>query len=212
VSEGTKFVEISLGGAEGTEPGEKFAFALKGGADMTISETEGASIVDIYDSRWMNDTRGFHVVEAEASPYATFRVAVFGTDADGGEYRDALLDWLVGKGLVEAPAEGTDDVAVATAVRAAGERLTAKGTPYWAEFIAGTDPDDEKSEFIAKVEMVEGKPVVTWEPDVNDGTGKVGARVYKVLGKESLDADLWTEVTDGKEGDYRFFKVTVDMP
>jgi len=212
VSEGTKFVEIALGGAEGTEPGEKFAFALKGGADMTISETEGASTVDIYDSRWMNDTRGFHVVESEASPYATFRVAVFGTDADGGEYRDALLDWLVGKGLVEAPAEGTDDVAVATAVRAAGERLTAKGTPYWAEFIAGTDPDDEKSEFIAKVEMVEGKPVVTWEPDVNDGTGKVGARVYKVLGKESLDADLWTEVTDGKEGDYRFFKVTVDMP
>ena len=42
---------------------------------MTISEMEGVSTVDIYDSRWMNDTRGFHVVESEANLYATFKVA-----------------------------------------------------------------------------------------------------------------------------------------
>ncbi len=50
---------------------------------MTISEIEGVSTVDIYDSRWMNDTRGFHVVESEANIYATFKVAVYGTEADG---------------------------------------------------------------------------------------------------------------------------------
>jgi hypothetical protein len=212
VSEGTKFVEIELGGAEGTEPGEKFAFTLKGGADMTISETEGASIVDIYDSRWINDTRGFYVVESEASPYTTFRVAVFGTDADGGEYRGALLDWLVEKGLLEKPSPDSDDVTIAAAVRAAGDKLTLKGTPYWAEFIAGTDPDDKKSEFIAKVEMVDGKPIVTWSPDMNGGTGKLGVREYKIWGKENLEEVNWTEVVDDKIENYQFFKVTVDMP
>ena len=79
-------------------------------------------------------------------------------------------------------------------------------------FVAGTDPDDKKSEFIAKVEMKDGKPVITWSPDLNEGAGKNGVRAYRVLGKDSLDDAAWTEVPDGEECDYRFFKVTVEMP
>ena len=60
--------------------------------------------------------------------------------------------------------------------------------------------------------MVDGKPVVTWSPDMNDGTGKVGAREYRIWGKEYLDEVNWSEVPDGEVENYRFFKVTVDMP
>ena len=212
VSEGTKYVEIPLGGAAGTEPGEKFAFALKGGADMTVSATGGVATVDLYDSRWMNDDRGFFVSVSEASPYASFRKPVFGTDADGGEYRQALVDWMVEKGLVEAPDAGANDEDVAALVKAQGEKLTVKGIPYWAEFVVGTDPDDETSEFIAKVEMLDGKPIVTWSPDMNGGAGKLGVREYKIWGKENLEEVNWTEVVDDKTENYQFFKVTVDMP
>jgi hypothetical protein len=179
---------------------------------MTVSPTGDVAKVDLYDSRWMNDTRGFQVVISDASPYASFKEPVFGTDAEGGKYRDALLEWLVEKGLIEETLDDADGETVAAAVKAQGEKLSVKGKPYWAEFIAGTDPDDKTSEFIAKVEMVDGKPVVTWSPDMNDGAGKVGVREYKIWGKEHLDEVNWSEVSDGETENYRFFKVTVDMP
>jgi hypothetical protein len=63
-----------------------------------------------------------------------------------------------------------------------------------------------------KVEMVDGKPIVTWSPDMNGGTGKLGVREYKIWGKENLEEVNWTEVVDDKIENYQFFKVTVDMP
>jgi hypothetical protein len=62
-----------------------------------------------------------------------------------------------------------------------------------------------------------GKPVITWKPALNDTADakgvKKGVRTYKVFGTKALgDNILWKEVADGKEKDYRFFKVTVDMP
>ena len=78
-------------------------------------------------------------------------------------------------------------------------------------YVAGLDPSDPKDKFIAKIEMVDGKSVVTWTPDLNeDGTKAV--RTYKTWGKDSLDADEWLEVTPENQDDMRFFKVTVGMP
>ncbi len=61
----------------------------------------------------------------------------------------------------------------------------------------------------------EGRPVITWEPDLNEG-GTKQQRVYRVLGAKALGATAqWDDVTDsadsGAEG-YRFFKVKVEMP
>ena len=77
----------------------------------------------------------------------------------------------------------------------------------WHDYVAGTDPTNLASRFIAKIEMVDGAPVVTWEPDLNTN-GII--RVYKVYGKETLDGgDEWQYPTNSL---HHFFKVTVDMP
>lgn len=78
-------------------------------------------------------------------------------------------------------------------------------------YVAGLDPSDPKDKFVAKIEMVDGKSVVTWMPDLNeDGTKSV--RTYKTWGKGSLEADEWLEVTPENHVEMRFFKVTVEMP
>ena len=76
------------------------------------------------------------------------------------------------------------------------------------EFVAGTDPADPDSRLAAYIEMVDGMPVVTYSPDLLD------ERRYRKLGKKSIDDpnEDWVEVKDGEEGNYNFFKVTVDMP
>ena len=78
--------------------------------------------------------------------------------------------------------------------------------------MAGTDPTNALSKFTAKIEMKDGTPIVTWSPALN-GEGKCeGVRVYRVWGKSNLGDVAWTEVGAGDEGDYRFFRVTVEMP
>ena len=78
-------------------------------------------------------------------------------------------------------------------------------------YVAGLDPSDPKDKFIAKIEMVDGKSVVTWTPDMNEDGAK-SVRTYKTWGKDSLDADEWFEVTPENQDDMRFFRVTVGMP
>ena len=78
-------------------------------------------------------------------------------------------------------------------------------------YVAGLDPSDPKDKFIAKIEIVDCKSVVTWTPDLNeDGTKSV--RTYTTWGKDSLDADKWLEVTPENQEGMRFFRVTVGMP
>lgn len=78
-------------------------------------------------------------------------------------------------------------------------------------YVAGLDPSDPKDKFVAKIEMVDGKSVVTWTPDLNEGGTKF-VRTYKIWGKDLLDADEWLEVTPENHDDMRFFRVTVGMP
>ena len=74
------------------------------------------------------------------------------------------------------------------------------------EFVAGTDPTNATSVFAAKIEMRDGEPVVTWEPNLNTN-GEV--RLYKIHGKETLSGEEdWAYPTNAL---HRFFKVTVEM-
>ena len=77
----------------------------------------------------------------------------------------------------------------------------------WQDYVAGTDPTNLASRFTAKIEMVDGAPVVTWEPDLNTN-GVI--RAYKVYGKETLEGGgEWQYPTNSL---HRFFKVMVEMP
>ena len=74
--------------------------------------------------------------------------------------------------------------------------------------------------FVASIEMVDGVPKVMWSPDLG------AEREYRVLGAKGLGSAApeagggtmagggteWEVVTEETEGDYRFFKVVVEMP
>ena len=64
----------------------------------------------------------------------------------------------------------------------------------------------------AKIEMKDGAPVVTWSPNLNGEGVRGGVRVYRVWGKANLGDASWSEVETGGEADFRFFRVTVEMP
>ena len=88
-----------------------------------------------------------------------------------------------------------------------GKTQGGKATSVWQEYVMGTDPTNEVSQFKAEIKFEDGVPKVEWDPDLNAGGEEL--RVYKVFGKENLfDAD-WTYPTNSL---HRFFKVTVEMP
>ena len=77
----------------------------------------------------------------------------------------------------------------------------------WECFVAGISPTNETSSFVAKIGMVAGMPIVTWDPDLNTN-GVV--RIYKVYGSETLEnGGDWQYPTNSL---HRFFKVGVEMP
>lgn len=78
-----------------------------------------------------------------------------------------------------------------------------KNQPLWHDYVAGTSPvpNATNSEFRVNIEIVEGRPVITWTPDLKE------ERHYQIKGKAALDGDEWHPV---QEGD-RFFKVDVSL-
>lgn len=113
--------------------------------------------------------------------------------------------WLSKYGL------GGMDADFETAAKApSGKRDGAgRATSVWEEYVAGTDPSNETSRFTAKIEMKDGAPIVTWEPDLNED-GTKSKRLYKVYGSETLDGGGdWQYPTNSL---HHFFKVTVEMP
>jgi len=89
-------------------------------------------------------------------------------------------------------------------VDGAGRELTVE-----EEYVAGTDPTNATSKLRAFIDMSEGAPKVSWNPDLNE-KGTKSNRDYKVWGKESLDdGAAWEYPTNSL---HRFFKVTVEMP
>ena len=77
----------------------------------------------------------------------------------------------------------------------------------WECFVAGISPTNETARFSTKIEMKDGVPVVTWEPDLN--TNGI-MRIYKVYGSETLESGGdWQYPANSL---HRFFRVTVEMP
>ena len=91
---------------------------------------------------------------------------------------------------------------------AAAHSTGLNGYAIWECYVAGLEPDNPKSKFIAKIEMVDGKPVVTWEPDTPELRA---TRTYTTYGKKTLLDRDWTPVTDENKAEYNFFKVEVTI-
>lgn len=106
-----------------------------------------------------------------------------------------------------------DDLGVALLMPSG--KKNAKGDPMyvWEDFVMGTDPTDPGSEFLSQIKLVNGKPVVTWTPDLNEG-GLKSVRNYRIYGCEQMGGD-WKDmrtVSDVDKSKYHFFKVLVEMP
>lgn len=90
-------------------------------------------------------------------------------------------------------------------------KTDAAGNPMlvWQDYVAGTDPTDKDDVFRASVTIVDGKPVVSYTPELTEA--EKAKRVYTTYGKVRLGDDAWTPVPEGREADYNFFKLTVEM-
>ena len=123
----------------------------------------------------------------------------------------ASLDAQFGAGTSAAFVEkfGTD--LSAALLKPTGKKNAVGDDMYvWQDYVAGTDPTDPKSQFTAKIEMVDGEPVVVWSPKLSDA--EAAKRIYTTYGKKTLEADEpWTPVEAPAQGGWRFFKVGVEM-
>ena len=100
-------------------------------------------------------------------------------------------------------------------------KFKANGEPMyvWEDFVAGTNPEDETDLFRAEITLdADGKPHVKWHPALNGIDKTTGecirddVRTYRVWGRSDLSGDgTWVD-TELTPGDYKFFKVTVEMP
>lgn len=83
----------------------------------------------------------------------------------------------------------------------------------WECYVAGINPEDPAAKFEATIEIVDGKPVVRWNPPLS--AEEELKRTRKILGKRSLDdPDGWQDMTtidDPDAAGFRFFKVSVEM-
>ena len=81
------------------------------------------------------------------------------------------------------------------------------------DYIAGTNPRNMESVFKTYIDFKNGKPVISWEPDLNENETKE-VREYTTYGCRALGG-TWQDmsvVPESEKENYRFFKVTVSMP
>ena len=79
----------------------------------------------------------------------------------------------------------------------------------WQDYVAGTDPTNEKDVFAASITIVDGKVTISYTPELDDA--RKAMRKYMIWGKKSLLDTSWTKVPEGDEAKYNFFKVSVEM-
>ena len=81
----------------------------------------------------------------------------------------------------------------------------------WQDFVAGTDPTDENDVFTASITFdADGKPQIAYSPKF-ENEAEAAKRKYTTYGKVKITDKDWTEVPEGEEAAYNFFKVTVEM-
>ena len=172
-------------------------------ADGTVTakavETDGtATIKAVYtfDGDAFSATKGIAIK-------ATFSVPAVVT---GGEAQVLPMAWP-NQYPQFATKFGTDPVAAMS--KTTGKRdAEGRDLTVWHDYVAGTDPTDVSDVFRAKIEMVDGQPVVSWEPNLNETET---LRTYRVYGSPSLGDDAeWTWPPNANT--HRFFKVNVSMP
>ena len=61
----------------------------------------------------------------------------------------------------------------------------------------------------ASITIVDGKVTISYTPELDDE--RKALRKYTTWGKKSLMDTAWTEVPEGHEAEYNFFKVSVEM-
>ena len=157
--------------------------------------------IDIGAYEWQNGV----VIPRDAKPAVVIPLDWFSTGKVGGMYVFSPTKFTT--------TFGTD---YAAAAKMPTGKVDVHGNPMfvWQDFITGTDPTDKTNEFKASISLVDGEPVITWAPDLNEG-GTKSLRTYRVLGindlSQSADPAVWREVSPGNESAYKFFKVVVDM-
>ena len=123
----------------------------------------------------------------------------------------ASLDAQFGAGTSAAFVEKFGSDLSAALLRPTGKKNAVGEDMYvWQDYVAGTDPTDPNSRFTAKIEMVDGEPVVVWSPKLSDA--EAAKRVYTTYGKKTLEAgEPWMPIKTPAQGGWRFFKVGVEM-
>lgn len=90
---------------------------------------------------------------------------------------------------------------------AAANAIAANGVNTVAEcYVAGLVPTNAADVFRAVISWKDGAPVITWEPDLNEG-GTKHERVYTVEGRESLTQGSWGPTNANSH----FFRVKVEL-
>ena len=106
-------------------------------------------------------------------------------------------------------ASGVDGDYEAAAKARTGERDSSGASLMaWYDYLVGTAPEEQDDVFTASIDFVDGEPVVTWTPDLNEG-GLRHLRNYIVEGKTNLTDSAWHSPTNSSS---RFFRVRVEMP
>ena len=131
----------------------------------------------------------------------------------------ASLDAQFGVGTSAAFVEKFGSDLSAALLKFTGKKSAAGEDMYvWQDYVAGTDPTDLKSEFTAKIDLVDGEPVVIWSPKLSEA--EAAKRIYTIYGKKTLEGshggeprtiEPWTPVESPAQGGWRFFKVGVEM-
>ena len=138
----------------------------------------------------------------------------YGSDSDDGSGVSVGYYSLMGGG--NHPKDGRNPVYVDAYLRMAGTWIldvfaaddAGASLMAWYDYLVGTAPEEQDDVFTASIDFVDGEPVVTWTPDLNEG-GLRHLRNYIVEGKTNLTDSAWHSPTNSSS---RFFRVRVEMP
>lgn len=106
---------------------------------------------------------------------------------------------------------GCDDCFSALTNKSAFGKVDSSGAtlPYWADYVAGTDPTNPASMFmVTNIKISAGVVELEWTPDFSDAEGDL-RREYKIWGNATQDEDTWQSPANSQ---HRFFKVEVLLP
>ena len=177
----------------------------KEGADVSTETATRPELPGKYLARfWVDETENFIGV-AVHEPYKdiAFEITGAGPEPSGDVTETTPVpvphDWL--DAYVTEFGGGDYE----TAANAKGKN----GVSLWESYVAGLDPTDPTSQFTASITMgSDGKPVITWEPDMSKADLP---RTYVEYGKANLGDKDWTPVKDANRAAMRFFKVGVEI-